>query len=596
MHGSCHSLFEVVSRFAAATAILALSMILWSCQGARDSEDTPEAYTPKYNTIGHLVLEIESGLGVEPNYRLLDKIIDETSATLTTKGPYTREDAFGVLVAIDRVLDRKRFLFMIGVNLFSDMLTLQGLTSAQVRDLRRVKSVVDIWNLPEAEPGQLFLKPIQKAYVRNHIDEKYYFGDCDMFSLMYLSIADALDLPVRMVLLPDHAFLRWHYDGEDKYFNFEAHDLGWHSTPEYRLRYQIGEETIASRAYLVSMTDREVLAQAYWRRAGEWMKRFKRDEAIQDFNQAIKMAPHSATALAARGHVYYAMGEWGLAIDNYTSAISLHPNSVDWLNQRATCFEMKEDYEAALADLNRVVELHPDEVCHYLDRLEIRRELEDRQGLIADLTRLIELEPESAEYYGMRASAYAGLEEYDKALADCERVLELEPDHSMARITRARILHEKGETEKAIADLTQLIQEHPMQSDAYMQRSLIYQDRDEDEAALEDAKRAHFRAPFDPLVMNNLAWLLVTSEDPEVFDVERGLELAQRAARTMEAPHIVDTLAVAYAQKGDFEKAIELEEKAVALLGEEDKARDRYVRLLEHFRQRKPYSEFDEED
>ena len=61
----------------------------------------------------------------------------------------------------------------------------------------------------------------------------------------------------------------------------------------------------------------------------------------------------------------------------------------------------------------------------------------------------------------------------------------------------------------------------------------------------------------NPPVLNNLAWLLVTSEDPRFRDPARALELARQAARLQESPYILDTLAECYFANGRYAEAVE---------------------------------------
>jgi len=69
----------------------------------------------------------------------------------------------------------------------------------------------------------------------------------------------------------------------------------------------------------------------------------------------------------------------------------------------------------------------------------------------------------------------------------------------------------------------------------------------------------------NPQVLNNLAWLLVTCEDPRFRDPARALELALRAARLQESSYILDTLAECYFAKGRYAEAIEAGKRALAL-------------------------------
>ncbi|CAB5169581.1 hypothetical protein D3OALGA1CA_5653 [Olavius algarvensis associated proteobacterium Delta 3] len=70
-------------------------------------------------------------------------------------------------------------------------------------------------------------------------------------------------------------------------------------------------------------------------------------------------------------------------------------------------------------------------------------------------------------------------------------------------------------------------------------------------------------APNDATAINNLAWLLATSEDTALRKPATALELALRAATLDPAPHILDTLAESYFINGHIQKAIEIEALAL---------------------------------
>jgi len=69
--------------------------------------------------------------------------------------------------------------------------------------------------------------------------------------------------------------------------------------------------------------------------------------------------------------------------------------------------------------------------------------------------------------------------------------------------------------------------------------------------------------PSNPKLLNNLAWLLLTSDDLSLRNPGRALELARRAAVQVPAGHVLDTLATAYWANEFIEKAIETEKQAI---------------------------------
>jgi tetratricopeptide (TPR) repeat protein len=64
--------------------------------------------------------------------------------------------------------------------------------------------------------------------------------------------------------------------------------------------------------------------------------------------------------------------------------------------------------------------------------------------------------------------------------------------------------------------------------------------------------------------LNNLAWLLLTADDPAFIDKKRALMLAQKAVLLSNKPHVLDTLATAYWANGFADKAVAIEREIVA--------------------------------
>ena len=66
-----------------------------------------------------------------------------------------------------------------------------------------------------------------------------------------------------------------------------------------------------------------------------------------------------------------------------------------------------------------------------------------------------------------------------------------------------------------------------------------------------------------PEVLNNLAWMLLTTEDPGIFDPQRAIILAKKAVILQPSAHILDTLATAFWENGLKEQAILAEKRAI---------------------------------
>jgi len=93
-------------------------------------------------------------------------------------------------------------------------------------------------------------------------------------------------------------------------------------------------------------------------------------------------------------------------------------------------------------------------------------------------------------------------------------------------------------------------------------------------------------APFGEVdVLNSLAWTLATSGNPAICDGSNTVVFAEKAvaATNRKNQAVMDTLATACAEAGQFEKAITAEQEAIALLQTEAEKSDygAHVKLFE---------------
>ncbi len=93
----------------------------------------------------------------------------------------------------------------------------------------------------------------------------------------------------------------------------------------------------------------------------------------------------------------------------------------------------------------------------------------------------------------------------------------------------------------------------------------LYLEIGEEVKALETLEEALSLAPEDPEILNNLAWLYLTIKDPQRRNPTRALRLALKAARISPEAYVLDTLALAYFENGDLEKAIATQKRALSL-------------------------------
>ena len=134
---------------------------------------------------------------------------------------------------------------------------------------------------------------------------------------------------------------------------------------------------------------------------------------------------------------------------------------------------------------------------------------------------------------------------------------------SFAEVNRAL---ERKDHDAALAALATIRRAHPQHPSARQVEVLLRIERGHYRIARE-LLVDWLRWQDDAAVRNSLAWLLATCPDDTIRDGPRALEHAQRAAKDTGSRNaaILDTLAAAHAEAGDFPAAVQHAEQAIAL-------------------------------
>lgn len=181
-------------------------------------------------------------------------------------------------------------------------------------------------------------------------------------------------------------------------------------------------------------------AAAWSSRGVAWGMKEEFDKTINDLNEAIRLNPGNASAWSNRGSAWSGKGEQDKAIDDINEAIRLNSeDAIAWMN-RGIAWVEKNEQNKAIDDLNEAVRLGPNLAEVWSNRSVVWSRKGEYEKAIDDLKEAIRLNPKSADAWNNRGNARYAKGEYEKALADCEEALRLNPNHRNAIHNRALIL------------------------------------------------------------------------------------------------------------------------------------------------------------
>jgi len=232
---------------------------------------------------------------------------------------------------------------------------------------------------------------------------------------------------------------------------------------------------------------------------------------------------------------------------------------------------LRRDFGAALVDFDRCVNIDPNDAQGYSGRGSVHFLQGKFQDAVDDYTKAIALLPKEARTLAQRGYAYSGLGDTEHAGADFEGALKLDPKDGAALLGRAELRRTKKEWPGALADYDAALAQAPDDFRALLGRASVHYGSGALDKALAAYAEVEKRYPEEAQPFNDHAWLLATGTKDGLRDGTRAVELASRACELSQwqNPAYLDTLAAAYAEKGDFPNALKWQELAVKLSAQE---------------------------
>lgn len=296
-----------------------------------------------------------------------------------------------------------------------------------------------------------------------------------------------------------------------------------------------------------------------------------------------RLDPEPGARARRPGLIFLALLGWSLA------APCADAQTVEYYIQQADAWMKLGRADNALANLDAAIQSYPTAQKPYLLRGAIRLASRQLDQAADDLSRAIDLDPSDAMAYNERAKARSRQGRSDEALADLDRAIELAPTLGEAYSQRASLRFHEGAFGLAFRDIEQAIRLEPGSADHHAFRGVLHKLQGRYAAARADFDRALELNPADRVARSNRSRLLSSCPDAAFRDGRLAFEDASQAFQAGGGePGDLSVLVAAYAECGDFTKAIEYQEKALTALPLGSPMRPQYEECLNHLREREP--------
>ena len=246
---------------------------------------------------------------------------------------------------------------------------------------------------------------------------------------------------------------------------------------------------------------------------GSWV------ESQAKFREAVRLYPTNAEASLELGASLMMSGQTNEAAEYFSAARQLDPELAEKNERAARRLIEKNLLEAARRRLMLVWWLNPD-------------------------------------------SQFPGLPEGSRLIMICW----LKPEDAGAHEKLGKFWWGQGRLEEALAEFKATLRLRP-DAPSYNNLGLTLARQAKYAEAIQVYREAVRRYPQDATTLNNLAWYLAKNPRPELRNGREAVQLATQAVELSgrQQPVFFGTLAAAYAETGQFARAVEMAEKARAL-------------------------------
>jgi tetratricopeptide (TPR) repeat protein len=293
------------------------------------------------------------------------------------------------------------------------------------------------------------------------------------------------------------------------------------------------------------------------------------ERAASHLRAALLQAPDFLAGWVELAGASAGLGRRGDAIDQLERALALDGDAHDLRLFRARLLAAAGRAGEAVTEYDQVA-AHGAQEVETAARFEAALVLERAGDAAAARPRLEALAASGAAGPDLRAAAALHLGNLDLAAGDAvaaERryraALELHPELAEARFNLATLHGRAGRFAEAAVEHARVVELHPANHEARFGEAMALVLAGEHAAAVERLRRALELYPSGAGYAHLLARLLVAAPDDAVRDGPVGLDLARRLVEALPTPEHAETLAMALAEVGRFDQALEWQQRVV---------------------------------
>ena len=283
------------------------------------------------------------------------------------------------------------------------------------------------------------------------------------------------------------------------------------------------------------------------------------DEALREYEAAVRDFPENAVARTGRAEVLKAMGRLDEALREYEAAVRDFPENVVARTGRAEVLKAMGRLDEALREYEAAVRDFPENVVARTGRAEVLKAMGRLDEALREYEAAVRDFPENVVGRSGRAEVLKAMGRLDEALREYEAVVRDFPNDVTARNGRAEVLRAMGRLDEALREYEAAVRDFPENVVARTGRAEVLKAMGRLDEALREYDRALALFPHDQYARTGKTVALVL-----LSRYDEALEfLAQTPPRTLDdwiACHIRGMIEL---KRGNVASAITIFERGI---------------------------------
>ncbi len=336
-------------------------------------------------------------------------------------------------------------------------------------------------------------------------------------------------------------------------------------------------------------------AAAHYNLARAFLGRDAIEQALVHYERAVKLNPGDTLSRIGYGSALMRLGDTEGAESQWKAALEIDRRLPRAHANLAGLYITQNKLDLAIDHCRKALDTDVDVPYVHLNLGSALFRKGQVDKAIAHFQHALRINPSLTDAHINLGLVYKEIGKNREAIEHFSKAVKLDPNDLEARLDLISLLKNEGRLQDAADELEQALQRNPDDPVLHYRAGVLFSEMEETVAAVNHLQEAVRLKPDWVEALANLAWIKATSKDDSVRNGTEALEFARRANNLTGEKHpvILDTLAAAYAEVGDFDRACVTARQAISLA--RDKQPREWVTSVEErlalYRANQPYRE-----